>query len=124
MKGKSSTLPSPSTSICKFIAKGKVGPQHIADLVNAAIGWDWTAEDVLHTGERLFNLKRLINGKLGVTGADDTLPQRLLTEARPTGGAAGVLPDLEAMLIEYYRARGWTSEGVPTGARLEALGLA
>jgi len=110
--------------ICKFIAKGKVGPQHIADLVNAAIGWDWTVDDVLQTGERLFNLKRLINGRFGVTGADDTLPQRLLTEARPTGGAAGVLPDLDAMLAEYYRARGWTPEGMPTGARLEALGLA
>jgi len=110
--------------LCKFIAKAKVGPQHIADLVNAATGWDWTAEDVLHTGERLFNLKRLINGRLGVTGADDTLPRRLLTEARPTGGAAGVLPDLEAMLAEYYGVRGWTPEGAPTGARLEALGLA
>jgi aldehyde:ferredoxin oxidoreductase len=110
--------------ICKFIAKGKIGPQHIADLVNAATGWDWTADDLLRTGERLFNLKRLINGRLGITGADDTLPQRLLTEPRPTGGAAGVLPDLDAMLAEYYRVRGWTPEGVPTGARLEALGLA
>ncbi len=110
--------------ICKFIAKGKVGPQHIADLVSAATGWDWTADHLLQTGERLFNLKRLINWRLGVTGADDTLPQRLLTEPRPTGGAAGVLPDLGAMLAEYYRVRGWTSAGVPTPAHLEALGLA
>ena len=94
--------------ICKFIAKGKVEPQHIADLVNAAAGWDWTADDLLQTGERLFNLKRLINLRLGITRADDTLPQRLLTEPRPTGGAAGVLPDLDTMLAEYYRVRGWT----------------
>jgi aldehyde:ferredoxin oxidoreductase len=110
--------------ICKFIAKGKVEPQHIADLVNAAAGWDWTADDLLQTGERLFNLKRQINLRLGITRADDTLPQRLLTEPRPTGGAAGVLPDLDTMLTEYYRVRGWTPEGVPTAARLEALGLA
>jgi aldehyde:ferredoxin oxidoreductase len=110
--------------LCKFIAKGKIEPQHIADLVNAAAGWDWTADDVLHTGERLFNLKRLVDLRLGVTGADDTLPQRLLSEPRPTGGAAGVLPDLDAMLAEYYRDRGWTSDGAPSAERLKALGLA
>ena len=109
--------------ICKFIAKGKVEPQHIADLVNAATGWEWTAGELIRTGERLFNLKRLINLRLGVTGADDTLPQRLLTEPRPTGGAAGVLPEIEPMLAEHYGVRGWTPEGVPTAERLEALGL-
>ncbi len=110
--------------ICKFIAKGKVEPRHIADLVNAAAGWEWTADDLLQTGERLFNLKRLINLRLGITAADDTLPQRLLTEPRPSGGAKGVLPDLDAMLSEHYRVRGWTPEGVPTPERLQSLGLA
>jgi len=109
--------------ICKFIAKGKIEPQHIADLVNAAAGWDWTAGDVLHTGERLFNLKRLINLRFGITAADDALPQRLLTEPRPTGGAAGVLPDLDAMLADYYRLRDWTPEGMPSAGRLRTLGL-
>jgi aldehyde:ferredoxin oxidoreductase len=109
--------------LCKFIAKGKVEPQHIADLVNAALGWDWTAGDLLRTGERLCNLKRLINLRLGVTSADDTLPQRLLTEPRPSGGAQGVLPDLDLMLEEYYSARGWTPEGVPSPERLAMLGL-
>ena len=109
--------------ICKFIAKGKVEPRHIADLVNAAASWQWTTDDLLQTGERLFNLKRLINLRLGVSRADDTLPRRLLTEPRPTGGAADVLPDLDAMLVEYYRARDWTPEGAPSAARLEVLGL-
>jgi len=110
--------------LCKFIAKGKVSPRMAADLVNAALGWDWTAADLLHTGERLFNLKRLINLRLGVTRADDTLPRRMLAEPRPSGMAAGVLPDLDRMLREYYQARGWTAEGVPTAERLAALGLA
>jgi len=110
--------------LCKFIAKGRVTPQQVADLVNAALGWSWTAADLLTTGERLFNLKRLINLRLGVTAADDTLPRRLLTEPRPSGGAAGVLPDLKLLLAEYYQARGWTAEGVPTRERLAALDLA
>jgi aldehyde:ferredoxin oxidoreductase len=109
--------------LCKFIAKGQVGPQHVADLVNVALGWNWTAGDLLQMGERLFNLKRLINMRLGITGADDTLPRRLLAEPRPSGGAAGVLPDQRLLLKEYYRARGWTVDGMPTQERLAALGL-
>lgn len=110
--------------LCKFIGKGRVTPQHIAELVHHATGWDWTAEDVLRTGERIFNLKRLINVRLGVTRADDTLPGRLLTQPRPTGGAAGILPDLDLQLSDYYRLRGWTAEGVPGSERLGSLGIA
>ena len=109
--------------VCKFIAKGKVEPQHVADLVNAALGWDWTPDELLRTGERLFNLKRLINLRLGITRADDTLPKRLLTEPRPSGGAEGVLPDLESMLEEYYDLRGWMHDGVPSPERLASLEL-
>jgi aldehyde:ferredoxin oxidoreductase len=110
--------------ICKFICKGKVEPRHVAELLNAALGWDWTGEDVLRTGERLFNLKRIINMRLGITRADDTLPQRFLNEPRPSGGAEGILPDLDLMLGEYYRVRGWAEDGTPSRERLVALGLA
>jgi aldehyde:ferredoxin oxidoreductase len=110
--------------LCKFIAKGRVTPQQIADLLHYAMGWDWTASDLLRAGERIFNLKRLINLQLGVTRADDTLPTRLLAQPRPTGGAAGVLPDLELQLADYYRLRGWTPDGVPAPDRLAALALA
>ncbi|HSR34437.1 MAG TPA: aldehyde ferredoxin oxidoreductase family protein [Anaerolineae bacterium] len=109
--------------ICKFIAKGKVEPQHIVDLVNAAIAWDWNVDQLLLIGERLVNLKRLINLRLGIGRTDDTLPQRLLSEPRPSGGAEGVLPDLDLMLAEYYAARGWTPEGAPSPERLARLGL-
>ena len=110
--------------LCKFIGKGRVTPQQLAELVHHATGWDWSAGDLLRTGERIFNLKRLINLRLGITQADDTLPARLLTQPRPTGGAAGVLPDLALQLSDYYRQRGWTPEGVPSPVRLAWLGLA
>jgi aldehyde:ferredoxin oxidoreductase len=87
------------------------------------MGWDWAPEDVLTMGKRLFQLKRLINLRLGVTAADDTLPRRLLTEPRPTGDAAGVLPDLEVMLPVYYQLRDWDENGAPRPARLEQLNL-
>jgi len=109
--------------LCKFIVKGGIEPIRTVKLVNAATGWDWTADDLVQVGERLFNLKRLINLRLGVIQADDALPRRFLAEPRPSGTAAGVLPNLERMLPRYYELRGWDTEGRPTRERLEQLGL-
>lgn len=109
--------------LCKFMARSGLDPTHTVNLLNAATGWNWTADDLMRTGERLFNLKRLINLRLGVTGADDTLPHRLLYEPRPAGGSAGVLPDLGYMLSRYYELRGWDAPGRPTRERLQTLGL-
>ena len=110
--------------LCKFIGKIGLSPQTLAELVNAATGWDLSGEEMMLAGERIFTLKRLINNRLGITRADDTLPERLLTQARPSGQAEGVLPDLDLMLEEYYKARGWTAGGRPSPERLRKLGLA
>ena len=100
--------------LCKFIIKGSYTPAQTAELVNKALGWNWTGQDVLDAGARLFNFKRLINNRLGITAKDDVLPIRLTTEPRPTGSAAGVLPDMELMLKDYYQLRKWDANGVPT----------
>jgi aldehyde:ferredoxin oxidoreductase len=99
--------------LCKFIIKSELGPKQIAELVNIATGWNWTEDDLLAVGERIFNLKRAINVGLGISRADDTLPKRFLTLARPSGSAEGVLPELEPMLDAYYEIRGWDSNGNP-----------
>ena len=104
--------------LCKFITKGSFTPRQTAELFNQAMGWQWSAADVLATGARIFNYKRLINVKLGITAKDDRLPYRLEHEARPTGTAAGVLPDMKLMLADYYRLRGWDENGIPTAATL------
>ena len=60
----------------------------------------------------------------GLTRADDDLPERLKTEPIPQGPAKGHMisqADLDLMLDEYYEARGWTPDGVPTRAKLEEL---
>ena len=110
--------------LCKFIIKGKIGPERLAEIVNRALGWEWTTEDILVIGRRVFQLKRLINLRLGVTPADDVLPKRLAEEARPSGDAAGVLPDMDRMLTDYYQLRGWDQDGRPSAACLAELGLA
>jgi aldehyde:ferredoxin oxidoreductase len=109
--------------LCKFIVKGGMDPARTAQLLDAATGWGWTAKDLMRAGERIFNLKRLINLRLGTAPGDDTLPQRFLKEPRPSGTAEGVLPDLDAMLPMYYELRGWGADGKPASERLKALGL-
>lgn len=109
--------------LCKFLLRGGVGPSEVARWVTAATGQRVTSGDLMTTGERIFNLKRLVNARLGVSRKDDTLPPRLYAHPRPSGGAEGVLPNLGRMLNEYYRIRGWTEEGLPAGETCERLEL-
>jgi len=109
--------------LCKFLIRGQISPAMLAGWVAKATGWDIDEEELLITGERLFNLKRILNNKLNISRKDDTLPPRLLVHDRQTGGAAGSLPHLGKMLSEYYQLRGWSVEGIPLKSTLNRLGL-
>ncbi len=106
--------------LCMF---ANVPPETMVDLVNAACGYDWTLDELMRCGERAWNIKRLINLKLGLTRADDTLPQPLL-RAYEDGGAAGYVIPFEEMMSAYYKARGWNAEtGAPRPEKLKELML-
>ncbi len=92
--------------------------------LNAITGWDMSMDEFMGTGERIFNLKRLINQRQGLTGKDDTLPPRLLQPLTDLSDAEQRVPDsLAEQLQEYYTLRGWNSEGIPTKQRLHQLSL-
>ncbi len=100
-----------------------VEPREKVSLINAACGLDWSVEDMMKFGERSWNLKRAINNRMGLTRANDKLPKALLTPY-PDGGSEGFVPDIEAMLVAYYEARGWDKEtGMPSREKLVELGL-
>ena len=80
-------------------------------------------ERLLEVGERIWNLEREFNLAAGLTGADDTLPKRLLKEAAKTGPAEGKVAELDKMLPEYYELRGWAPDGTVTTQIRERLGL-
>lgn len=109
--------------LCKFLIKTLVGPSHLCAWLEGATGWRLEPAELLLVGARGFQLQRLINVRLGIGRADDTLPARFLEQARPDGAAAGSLPDLEAMLDEYYALRGWDAQGRPTPEALARVGL-
>ncbi|MBA7604442.1 putative oxidoreductase YdhV [subsurface metagenome] len=108
--------------LCKFLFIMMVGPKAIARWINKVCGWDMTMEELMKTGERLFNLKRVYDIKLGITRKDDKLPKRLL-EPKPDGNAKGMVPPIDRLLEEVYQLRGWDDNGIPRKERLEDLGL-
>lgn len=105
--------------LCMF---ANVPPETMLNLLNAACGYSLTLEDFLRCGERAWNLKRLLNLKLGLRPGSDTLPAPLL---RPyaEGGAADYQIPFREMLQAYYAARGWDQNGLPTVQKLDEIGL-
>jgi aldehyde:ferredoxin oxidoreductase len=109
-----------SLVICIF---GNVPPATVADLVNSASGSNYSLTDLMNCGERAWNLKRVINHRMGLTGANDVLPKPFLRPL-PDGGSAGFVPDFESMMKAYYTARDWNPDtGFPTDRKLKSLGL-
>ncbi len=96
---------------------------HLIEWFNLTTGWDMDLKEFLMIGERIFNLKRAFNVRRGISRKDDTLPARILTKKRGTGGAAESLPFLGLMLSDYYAYRGWSEEGIPRKEKLAELGL-
>jgi aldehyde:ferredoxin oxidoreductase len=111
-----------SSGICLFNTFAFGGPE-IAAYLKAATGMEIDANELLKTGERIWNLERLFNLKAGLTGKDDRLPDRIVKEPMPGGPAKGRVVELDKMLPEYYQLRGWDTEGVPTKETLKELGL-
>ncbi|MCP5238082.1 MAG: aldehyde ferredoxin oxidoreductase family protein [Zoogloeaceae bacterium] len=111
-----------SAGICLFTSfawtLADVQPQ-----LEAACEGDWSMEKLNLVGERIWNLERQYNLAAGFTRKDDDLPPRLKKEAAKTGPAKGVVSHVEEMLPEYYKVRGWDSEGVPTGETKTRLGI-
>jgi aldehyde:ferredoxin oxidoreductase len=84
-------------------------PALLSGALNAATGWSLAAEDLIPIGKRIVNLKRLLNMKLGLTRANDRLPD-LLLKPLAEGGAAGIVPDMPTLLAGAYAEFGWDPE--------------
>ena len=57
-------------------------------------------------------MTRQFNIREGLQAQDDKLPGRFLKEALPEGGSLSAA-EMEYMLQDYYRLRGWDNAGVP-----------
>ena len=97
--------------------------EDIIGYINAATGFNYDKKSIMLLGERINNIKRVINCKLGITRADDKLPGHI-TKVLEKGKIAGIKHELEENLKRYYNERGWNWEtGQPTQEKLNELGI-
>ncbi len=82
-------------------------------MINSCLGTSYKAEDLLQTGERIWNLERLFNMRAGFNRSHDILPERFYNEPIADGPASGQISRADEMLDDYYKLRGWDEEGRP-----------
>ncbi len=114
-----------SLVICQFSYQiyGVRTAQYLGWL-NSITGLDLNLAEFQRAGERIFNLKRLINLRRGLSGHDDTVPPRFLTKLSGLSDEEQSLPaSFTELLQEYYALRGWDKDGIPTREKLRELQL-
>lgn len=89
-------------------------------LWNTVTGIQLSKKAFLKAGERIHVLERYMNTREGISGHDDILPPRLLAEGRPSDPDSKTIP-LNKMIPDYYRIRGYGSDGIPMEETLKRL---
>lgn len=116
-----------SLIVCKF---GAIWPpvlyfKDFAAALTALTGIKYTEQELRRICERIFTLERVFDIREGITAKDDRLPERLTKEPAPAGPCKGHVVELDYMLREYYKLRGWDRKtGWIPRKRLNAIGLA
>jgi len=98
-----------SLILCKFL-RGVFADFYAesADMLQRVTGWDATADELHETARRIVGIKRRFNLMAGWTRDEDTLPPRFLDTPLPSDPAAAInRQQLEALVAEYHRQRGW-----------------
>ncbi len=112
--------------MCKFYIYAGLTPDDIAEILSNLTGFDVDGHKLLRIGERVYNLQRMFNVREGIRRQDDRLPERV-TSLPEFGKYSKIeesaIENQETMLDEYYKARGWDEEGVPTKRKLKELSL-
>ena len=109
--------------------------EYFLEFYGAVTGEELNANELLKRGERIWNMYKLLNLRLGFGRKQDAAPE-LWFEPIKTGDKKRYMmdyfgkkiitkADTERMLDEYYEARGWEREtGIPSLEFLESIGLA
>jgi len=82
-------------------------------LLIAGTGLKFTPEKVDDALKGVIDRDRKMNIDFGVTAEQDTLPKRFTHEPLKEGGSKGQVVPIGRMVKEYYKAKGWSAQGVP-----------
>ena len=96
-------------------------PLYMVELIKNLFGIDFNIEKMKIVGERIFNMKRLFNIKMGLTSKNDKIPKILLNPTKE-GAIKGKSPDFEKLKEYYYQIRDWDPlTGKPNLNKLKEL---
>ncbi len=85
-------------------------------------GAEFDTMKFFNLGQRVNTMGRLFNLREGLVKQDDALPDRLTKELQRAEEPKSRVR-LNEMIDDYYRLRGWDTDGVPTPETLEYLGI-
>ena len=115
---------------CKFhtrLALEGLNEDDFSAMLSAATGLDITTQELMTASDRVYNLERAYNVRLGLGRKDDMLPEMYFNEPMRGGPLSGFSIDragFEKMLDDFYAYRGWdVGTGIPTRKTLENLEL-
>lgn len=102
--------------------------EHYEDLFETVTGKKMSWEEMLHVSERVWHLTRIISVREveGYGRHMDYPPARFMNEPVPDGPNEGhciTKPEVEELLDDYYGARGWDKNGIPTEQKLKEMDL-
>jgi len=92
--------------LCKFF-RDLVMWDDLAELVRVTTGLTLDQTQLRQLANRVTTETRLFNREAGMDREADTLPSRFLTEPVNEAGHRLTREELDYMLEEYYRLRGW-----------------
>jgi aldehyde:ferredoxin oxidoreductase len=111
-----------SACFCQYADRSLTFAEMVG-ILNAVTGYNYSLQDALDAGWRIYHLKRLINHRFGLKASDDALTDRMLEPARD-GEPQGIMINFNGMIQRFYELMNLDHvEGIATIDTLHKYGL-
>jgi len=98
--------------LCRFY-KDILSWGDLLEIIRGSTGLSLSKEGLREIATSVTNEARTFNIRCGVTKESDKLPRRFYREALKNGEHTITPDEMEKMLTEYYKLRGWDEDGFP-----------
>lgn len=99
--------------VCRFF-RDLYPWEELSNLLFLATGLSYDQETLASIASEIKDNTRRFNIREGLTALDDTLPQRFFDHVLE-GDKTITQEELQLMVSDYYKIRGWDADGVPDG---------
>jgi aldehyde:ferredoxin oxidoreductase len=88
--------------------------EELEKTIHLVTGENVTIEKLREIAASIATMTKTFNLREGFTPEDDKLPRRIHEETLPSGHSL-TISEMDTMLKDYYRLRGWNEQGMPVG---------